>query len=213
MNKLPHWVIPAIFGAVVFVAAALTVKAAWPCSDPIKLGTFILSALTLIALAWYTYDTNLMAKISRERWVREGILSTTYGLDLLPADAAGRTLLKLVNPSTLVVRARVNCNFRVYGVPVSNGPAYDGREVWLLFPQQFSQGWFEVEAILQQRGKTIAAMTTESTDANAAEQLTMRLELQFWDELDNHRELPARKHYFDFRRWAWIPFLTEESTH
>jgi len=48
----------------------------------LPIGTFVLSALTLMVLAWYTYDTSLMARITYERWLREGILSTTYSLDM-----------------------------------------------------------------------------------------------------------------------------------
>jgi hypothetical protein len=213
VSKRAHWAVPALFSVAVAIAAGLTVRAAWPCSDPLKFGSFILSALTLVALAWYTYDTNQMARITRERWMRDAVLSTTYSLDLTgtPGDV-GKTLLKLVNPSTLIVRARVKCNFAVYGVATKYGPLYDGEETWLVFPQQYSQGWFEVETILRSRGKTVSAMLSERTDANAKEQLTALLELEFWDELGNRRELPRRRHYFDFnlKHWGWIPSLSGE---
>jgi len=35
-------------------------------------------ALTLIALIFYAYDTNLLASISKLKWERETVLSTTY---------------------------------------------------------------------------------------------------------------------------------------
>jgi hypothetical protein len=54
-------------------------------------------------------------------------------------------------------------------------------------------------------------MVGEHSPVNAKQQLTMSLELEFWDELGAHRKLPGRKHYFDFGRWAWIPYLTDES--
>jgi hypothetical protein len=86
---------------------------------------------------------------------------------------------------------------------------YDGQERWLLFPQQVSQGWFEIERLLQQQGKNVAAMRAECTEANRETQLTMMLELEFQDELGALRTLPPRRHYFDFERWAWIPQLGE----
>ena len=122
----------------------------------------------------------------------------------------GRTLVQLVNPSPLIVRARVSLNARVYGDLVAAGPLYDGREVWLLFPQQSIQGWFEIESLLQMKGKTVAAMIAETTPANHSQQLTMRLEMEFWDELGTRRKLPARHHYFDFDRWVWIPHIAEQ---
>jgi hypothetical protein len=61
------------------------------------------------------------------------------------------------------------------------------------------------------KGKTVAAMIAEATQANREHQLTMLLELELWDELGATRILPARMHYFDFGRWLWIPRITETS--
>ena len=72
------------------------------------------------------------------------------------------------------------------------------------------QGWFEIESLLQSKGKSVAAMIAESTPANRHDQLTMLLDLEFWDELGARRRLPPRRHYFDFDRWAWIPHVTED---
>ena len=119
-------------------------------------------------------------------------------------------MFRLHNPSTLLVRARVQCNLKVYGAPVQAGALYDGDDVWLIFPQETSQGWFEIETLLERKGKNVAAMIAEGTPANRKDQLTMRLKLEFWDELGERRVLPARPHYFDFERWAWIPQLAEE---
>jgi hypothetical protein len=202
------------FAVSVLAIAAFVTWRAW-CSkdgDILGIGTFIALALTLIVLVWYAYDTNTIARVTQERWIREGVLSTTYSMQLVgDRSQAGRTLFQIYNPSTLVVRARVACNFRIYGEPVTAGLLYDGKDVWLLFPQQTSQGWFEIEALLQKKGKTVAAMITECTPANCKEQLTMMLKLEFWDELGARRKLPPRRHYFDFERWAWIPQLAERS--
>jgi hypothetical protein len=180
-------------------------------STLLGIGSFIVLSLTLIVLIWYAYDTNTIAKITQEKWLREGVLSTTYSFQLASNKGdAGRTLVQLHNPSTLIVRAKVNCNFKVYGEQVTYAPAYSGQDNWVLFPQQVSQGWFEIEPLLQKKGKTVAMMLNEFTPENAKEQLTMLLELEFWDELGAKRVLPPRPHYFDFDRWVWIPQLTEQ---
>jgi len=88
---------------------------------------------------------------------------------------------------------------------------YSGEENWLLYPHQGSQGWFEVESLLQQQGKNVKAMQTEIREENRKRQLTMILELTFWDEFGATRTLPPRPHYFDFKRWAWISSLGEHA--
>jgi hypothetical protein len=200
------------FGICVFVVATVVTLSAWSSKDAnaLNIGTFIVLALTLIVLVWYAYDTNSIARVTRERWIREGVLGTTYSMELIgDKGQPGRTLFRIHNPSTLIVRARVKCNFRLYGDSIKADPVYDGEDIWLVFPQQTSQGWFEVDSLLQKKGKSVAAMIAECTPANRKDQLTMVLELEFWDELGARRKLPGRPCYFDFERWAWIPQLTE----
>ena len=201
-----------LVGFVLAVIALLVVVTrtalAAPDTTVLGLGNFIVISLTLIVLICYAYDTNSIARVTRDRWVREGVLTTTYSMELLGEKGqVGRTLVKIHNPSTLVVRAKVNFNFRVYGEPVEPTPLYNGKELWLVFPQQISQGWFEIESLLQTKGKSVAAMIAEYTPGNREQQLTARLELEFEDELGGIRKLPPRSHYFDFDRWAWIPRL------
>ncbi|MEW6410441.1 MAG: hypothetical protein AB1488_10090 [Nitrospirota bacterium] len=202
------------FAIVVLLVAGFVTWKAW-CSkdvDILAIGNFLVLTFTLVVLVWYAYDTNAIAKVTQQRWLREGVLSTTYSLQLLGEKGqAGRTLVQLHNPSTLIVRAKINFNFRVYGEPISAGGLYDGKDVWLLFPQQMSQGWFEIESLLQKKGKSVSTMIAECTSANREDQVTMVLELEFWDELGARRKLPSRRHYFDFERWAWIPQLAERT--
>lgn len=206
--------IPLGFALCALVTAGLVIWNAWPSKEVnlLAIGNFAVLTLTLIVLVWYAYDTNLIARVTVERWQRDGVLSTTYSMDLAqgskPGDA-GRTMFQLHNLSTLVVRAKVACNFKVYDQPVLYAPAYDGTELWVLFPQQVSIGWFEIAPLLQAKGKTVADMIAEHNPVNAKQQLTMFLELEFWDETGKHRKLPGRPHYFDFGRWRWIPHLTE----
>jgi len=199
-----------IFAACIIAITALATWSEWSSKDALTISNFVVLALTLIVLVFYAYDTNSIARVTRERWLRDGVLSTTYAMQLTGEKGQnGRTLFRLHNPSTLVVRATVACNFRIYGEPIKAGPAYDGKDVWLLFPQQVSQGWFDINSLLQAKGKSVATMMAEHTAANANDQLTMQLELEFWDELGGKRKLPTRPYYFDFERWAWIPQLTE----
>jgi hypothetical protein len=200
-------------GALAVLVAAALISWRALCSDKpdyLAVGNLVVLSLTLVVLFWYAYDTNTMARVTQERWKREGVLSTTYSLELVGTKGdVGRTLVRLHNPSTLVVRARVAFNFKIYGEPVSAGGIYDGKEVWLLFPQQVIQGWFELEVLAQKKGKTVSNLIAESVASNRAEQLTAELEIEFWDELGSRRKLPTRHHYFDFDRWAWIPYITE----
>lgn len=208
--------LPIAFSAIVVVVASIVSTKAWsvaPHPDYLAIGNFAVVSLTLIVLIWYAADTNTIARLTQERWNREGVLSATYGLQLVGHKGdVGRTLVVLNNPSSLLVRARFAGDFRVYGEPVQAGELYDGKDVWLLFPQQSSQGWFEVESLLQRKGKTVAVMMSECTPANRTEQLTMLLTIEFWDELGARRKLPGRHHYFDFERWAWIPQLAETAS-
>jgi hypothetical protein len=178
----------------------------------VDLGTFVVLSLTLIAVIQYGYDTNQMTRITIERWQRDSVLATAYEMQLAQASQkgdAGRTMFTLINHSTLVVRAKANMNLRVYGQAVQAGDPYDGKAVWMLYPLQSSSGWFEIQSLLKQQGKTVEQMIAEYADNNQAKQLTMLLELEFWDELGARRTLPPREHYFDFNRWKWIPHLVE----
>jgi uncharacterized membrane protein YeaQ/YmgE (transglycosylase-associated protein family) len=202
----------AILGAAI---CAFVVRHELASTQPrlIELGNLLVLTMTLVVLVWYAYDTNSIARVTRDRWTREGILATTYSLGMLGASVgdSGHTTFQLHNGSPLVVRAKVNFNFKVYGHPVVAGALYEGKENWLLFPHQQSQGWFEVESLLKQQGKNVAAMQAEVSEENRKRQLTMVLELTFWDELGATRALPPRPHYFDFKRWAWIPSLGEHA--
>ena len=205
--------------AIVFALAAAAICAfvAWyelSSAHPrlLELGSLFVLTMTLVVLVVYAYDTNSIARVTRDRWTRESVLATAYNLAMPEASVgdSGHTTFQLHNRSPLVVRATVNFNFKVYGQPVTAGALYDGRDNWILFPQQLSQGWFEVESLLRQQGKTVAAMRAEVNEENRKRQLTMVLEMTFWDEFGVTRTLPPRPHYFDFTRWAWIPRLGEK---
>jgi hypothetical protein len=169
---------------VVLIAICIIwLKAGQPDADILSIGTFAVLSLTLVVLVWYAYDRYSIARFTRDRWRREGVLGTSYGFDLVGAKGtSGRTLVKLSNPSPLLVWVKINCNFRLYGEPVRYGELYDGARRWLLFPQQFSQGWFELETLVQMKDKAVAAMMSESTAANRRQQL-MTAEPEFWGEL------------------------------
>ena len=189
------------FAVCVILIAIVVTYSTWSSKDvnALNIGSFLILSLTLIVLVWYAYDANTIARVTHERWMREGVLATTYSMELTGQKGQpGRTLFRIHNLSTLIVRAKVTCNFRLYGDPIKADPAYEGEEAWVLFPQQISQGWFEINLLLQKKGKSVAAMIAECTPDNQKNQFTMALELEFWDELGARRKLPARPHYFDF---------------
>lgn len=179
--------------------------------DILEVGTFIVITLTLVALIIYANDTNLIASITRSRWERESILQTSYLMEVIPQDKndKGRTMFHIRNSSNLMLRAKVWCNFQLYGQPVEYHDDFNGMNTWYMFPQQVNLGWFELAPLLAKKEKTIEQIINETTGDNCREQLTMDLEIEFRDELGNQRKLPKRRHFFDFKEWRWIPKFTQ----
>jgi len=182
-----------------------------PKIDFLGLGTFVVLTLTLLALSLYTHDTRSMAKVAQEQWKRNSVLNATYSMEVRgEAGGSARTMFRIHNPSTLVVRAKVRCNFRVYGELAEYHDDFNGKKTWYVFPQQMSQGWFEIAPLLAKKGKTCRQMVAEVTEDNRCEQLTMDLEIEFRGELGDKRKLPSRKHFFDFEERRWVPYFTKE---
>ena len=78
-----------------------------PKIDILEIGTFMALTLTLIALIFYAYDTNLLASISKLKWERETVLNTTYEMvGIGDSGGAGRILFRINNPSTLIIRGQ-----------------------------------------------------------------------------------------------------------
>jgi hypothetical protein len=180
-------------------------------TDYLRLGTFVVLTLTLVALSIYTYDTRLMSKVAQEQWKKSSVLNATYSMEAVgSAGSSGRTLFRIYNPSTLVIRSKVRCNFRVYGDLVECHNDFNGINTWYVFPQQRGQGWFEIATLLAKKGKTCQQMVIEASEGNRYEQLTMDLEIEFRDELGNERRLPSRKYFFNFQQWRWVPHLTKQ---
>lgn len=208
MRKLILWgtVILIIFCSGYITKLAL-VK---PSKDIIEIGTFVALSLTLIALIFYAFDTNRLASIGKLRWERESVLNAIYEmLGIEDKGKAGRIIFRITNPSTLIIRAKVWCEIKVYGTSVIANDDFNGTNTWLVFPQQTSQGWYEIAPLLEQQGKTPQQMIQEYSSGNRRTQLTLDLTIEFRDELGNRRRLPTRKHYFAFNEWRWIPVLTE----
>lgn len=201
-----------IFCVLLFLFAIFTVV--WSAyilnKNILEMSTFIVITLTLIALVIYAYDTNSMANILRSRWKQEGVLNVTYSMKIIDKNENenGRTLFGFTNPTSLVVKAKVWCNFQIYSDPVEYNDDFNGINTWYVFPQQYSQGWFEIGRLLEQKGKSIDNMIAEASPNNRDTQLTIDLKIEFRDERGESRELPSRKHYFAFKDWCWIPILT-----
>jgi hypothetical protein len=174
----------------------------------LEIGNFIVLSLTLVALIFYAHDTYRLASIGQSKWEKENILNATYEMvGINDLGGAGRILFRITNPSTLIIRAKVWAEFKVYGVPVDPGGDFNGTKIWLVFPQQTSQGWYEISSLIAQQGKTPQKMQSEYDSNNRTTQLTLDLTIEFRDELGNERKLPTRKHYFAFNDWTWIPVL------
>jgi hypothetical protein len=195
------------------VAAYVSYCSAYVFDERIlSIATFVVLTLTLVALIIYAYDTNLIASMARARWEREHILESYYSMTIVPRkdNERGRTIFLVGNPSTLMLRAKVWCHLQLYGQPIEITDDYNGQNTWYAFPQQISQGWFEIADILAKKGKTIEEIINETTEANYGKQLTMDLEIEFRNELEIRRRLPLRRHYFDFTDWQWIPHLSKK---
>ena len=200
-----------IFSLLLAVCATVVIyfSVGEPNISILQIGTFIVLTLTLIVLIFYAFDTNALARISQKRWEKESILFASYSMEGIgDKGKKGRILFRISNPSTLMLRAKVWCNFQVYGNPVDYSDDFNGKNIWYIFPGQTSQGWYEIETLLTKKGKTVDQMMNEYTDENRTHQLTLDLKIEFRDEMDNKRELPTRRHYFAFNDWFWIPELT-----
>jgi len=205
----------------ILISVAITIFLS--CEWNTQNATLVVITLTLITLIFYTASTYSIASITEKRWERESILKTTYSMEMAieKGKREGSTpeeldkmkdivLFRIKNSSTLLVQAKVNCNFEICGEPVDYSDAYNGIDFWSIFPLQTSQGYFDISVLLSKKDKTIQDMIQEHKPANREKQLTMNLELKFKDELKNSRKLPKREHFFDFKRWYWIPKITSK---
>jgi hypothetical protein len=126
MRKFVLWGIVALI--VLFSGIIVITSISHSEIDFLERGTFIVLSLTLIALVFYAYDTNLIASIGQSRWERESVLNATYEMvGINDSGGAGRILFRITNPSTLLIRAKVWAEFKVYGVSVDPGGAFNGR--------------------------------------------------------------------------------------
>ena len=199
--------------AIIFAAAIVVcLRASCDGRDPLAIGSFGVLAVTLIALIIYAHDTNVIANVQRQQAeMNRPVFRAGYLMEITGTRGdAGRTVFQIHNPATVMLWTKVWCHFQIYGEPVDCSDEFAGRRAWRTYPQQINQGWFEIASLLSRRGKTVANMLGETTDANRGSQLTMDLEIEHRDELGGRRPLPPRRHYFDFRDWRWVPILTTD---
>jgi hypothetical protein len=201
------WILYPFIGLIVFLGCFIVYKARQK-PNCLKIGTFIILTLTFIFLAIYTSDTHRLAQLTQERWERESILLATYAMAVTDNKGdKGRTGFLIRNPSNLILRAKVSCNFKVYNTPVDCDDAYNGKNIWNILPANTNQGWFEIESLLRKVGKTVQQMINEYSEENRDNQLTVDLKMEFRDESGNKRILPSMKYYFAFNDWKWIPIF------
>lgn len=177
--------------------------------DYIEVGTLVLLVGTFVGLVVYANDTHRMTKIQEDRWEAETIPVLYYGIELRNSQDHSYWF-SLINPSPkYFIEAWVNLNLKVYGETVKYSDAYNGKDKWFLFPNQISKGWFSIDGILGKKGKTFSQMKKKRTNDNVCEQLTMDLEYTLkCEETGKSRDIPRRRHYFDFKEEAWVPELT-----
>ena len=212
MNKGLLWV---IVGLILLGACAVVVLSVGASGVRLlDIGTFAFVALTLTALVFYANDTNRLTRLTQSKWARETLLDATYEMvGQNDKGGPGRIFFSLNNPSRLIIRAKVWAVFMVYGAKVDPGDPYNGTNTWVLFPQQISQGWYSIEDLVKQQGKSISQMISECSPQNKMTQLTLDLTIEFRDELANARRLPTRRHFFSFDDWVWVPDLTRKDDH
>ena len=134
----------------------------------INTASFAILTLTLIALVFYAYHTFSIASVNKAKWDRESIARATYSMEMAAQRERfrDRTLFRLTNLSDVVVMAKVQCNFKIYGERVeSDNDAFEGNSIWVLFPHQMSQGWYELSPLLAKKGKTVDQMIEERSGA------------------------------------------------
>ena len=200
----------ALIVLIIVISIASLVLDYYYCSNKFTAaGQLIILALTLLVLIIYAWDTRRIANATEQKWEEELKPKLLYEI-IMDQNAEGHVLFRLVNTTDYLIEAKVNCNFKVYGQPVALSDAYDGTEVWVIFPHQISQGHFYIDAILTKKGKTYAQMIQEKTAINEREQFTMDLEISFESETGRKRSYPPRRHSFYFDKGGWIPEITRK---
>jgi len=199
---LSPWLILIICLILISVAITIILSGEWD----VKNATLVAITLTLITLIFYTASTHSIAFLDKSRWELENICKAFYYMKP-NEDNEDSILFGIRNESILVMRAKVNCNFNIYGEEVEYSNDYNGRNTWYIFPHQISQGHFEISKLLSKKRKTVPNMIEERDDTNREKQLTMELEIKFRDEYKRERKLPSRIHFFDFKRMCWIPII------
>ena len=176
----------------------------------LQAGQMIILAITLVVIIIYAWDTRRIANATELKWEEELKPKLMYEMTVDQSEQQSKLVyFRLINPTDYIIDATVNCNFKIYGEPISYPGAYDGSETWTVFPHQISQGYFSIDALLSQKGKSREQMIQEQNTSNASEQLTMHLAISFESETGRTRSYPARKHYFAFDKWTWVPELTK----
>lgn len=199
---------PARWGAVAILVILATVAfvlgpmGGISSSEPLAVGSFVVLALTLVALIVYAADTHRIADISHERWEAELLPIPLY--EFVYSERKGAVVVRLSNNSKYFVEALVRCNLRVYGEPVEIEPDFDGEAKWLLYPFQITTRTFLLDDVLGRADKNLDDMMVEKNPENRHEQLTSEFEIKFTSELGKTRSSPKRHHFFDFGELRWV---------
>ncbi len=185
-------------------------------AERISATTFLVLSVTLAVLVYYTYETYRIAETDKNMWELEIMPSGIPVIEMhkVPTQRySDRVNFALKNTSKFAWWARVWCNFRIYDRRVDSlGEDFDGfngKRKWMVYPEEISCSFFEIEPLLSTQGKTLEKMRAERTQDNRKIQLTMDLEIELKNEKGKERRYPPRHYFFDFYDWNWVPLVTE----
>jgi hypothetical protein len=207
--KIPRKLIVLIIFIIIICIAGLALDYLYCSSRFSAASQLIILASTLLVLIIYAWNTRRIADATEQKWEEELRPKLSYEM-IMGQNDKNKVVFRLLNPTDYLIEAKINCNFKIYGQPVTFTGAYDGSELWVVFPHQISQGHFEINTILSKKGKTLQQMIQERTNVNEHEQMTMDLEISFESETGRKRKYPPRRHYFSFDKSLWVPEITRK---
>jgi len=197
--------------AIIGIGGALAYFVTWDWRWPDAASLLILT-LTLIAIILYVDFTSQLASSEQERLQYEtsAMVSPEFTVTsrAMPGEEPQfRMLVRFHNRSPHSVYGRVNFRFTISGNEVDYGPDYDGSTIWMLYPGEEVQGWIDFDALLAKGGETIVSMRDSYMPETRTEQLSLILEMNWRTDVGQWVNYPARRYYFVFDEFTWIPVL------
>jgi hypothetical protein len=186
---LPSWLWATLAAILAVVATGVADKLCWHSGWFEAAGLVVLGA-TLAAVVVYVFFT---ARLAEEAW------SASASLVLSQVSPGAAVIdVEVRNHSRLAVTAWCRLNATVNGQAVPSIGFYAGASPMLLQPFGEVLAYFDIRAILQTAGTTLAAVQALTAPANTRTQL--RFDVEFWYRADaTGREYrnPRQPYYVD----------------